>query len=302
MQTPTVVLPNGKALTLSQPYGHEVSIQTSAYSADLILSPINKRVQLLSYNAHDVAALAKELIKIANENEFGKIWVKARKPDREEWERQGYVFEGELKRYFADGQDAAFVAYYSKPQRLQRPELTQEEENLLVAQANITDTNQQYTLPEGYTSRLFQNTDAVELAKLYHSVFPTYPYPVNDPKYLIETAQSHILYRLVFDSEGKLVAAASAETDPENRNSEMTDFATDPHQRGKGLAQFILQQLEKDAEKHYNIRTFYTIARIANIGVMRTFFKCGYKYKGLLTNNCTISGQFESMVLLEKDH
>lgn len=301
MQTPTIALPNGTSLTLDQPYGHETRIDHPQYHAELILSPINKRVQVLNYEAESIPLLAQELIRIVKENQFGKIWIKARKSHREAWEGEGFVFEGELQRYFEDGEDSAFMVFYPYADRLERPDFSQEEENLLLAQANLGNTDQEFSLPEGYTSRLFTEADAPALARLYGEIFPTYPYPTNDPNYLIETFRSHILYRLVFDETGQLVAAASAETDPENRNAEMTDFATLPSQRGKGLAQYLLQELEKDAVKHYNIRTFYTIARIASIGVMRTFFKSNYRYKGTMINNCSISGQFETMVLLEKD-
>jgi putative beta-lysine N-acetyltransferase len=313
--THSVVLPDGAIHPLAEPYGHEIHHAEKFFEVALILSPINLRVQVLSYEVQDpekgIPLLSVFLIGLAECNAFGKIWVKARSAHRLNFERAGFRFEGECLAFFADATNSSFMAYYPLAERLQRPVASLEDRNILTAEkgtlaeaialgtAGIKDRDF-FALPKGYSSRLFAPEDAPILAALYDEIFPTYPYPINTPRYLVETAATHILYRLVFNEQGELVAAASAETDGENKNAEMTDFATLPSQRGYGLGQYLLQELEKDAARIYGIRTFYTIARIASVGVMRIFFKLGYQYKGTLTNNCTISGQFETMVLLQK--
>ncbi|MDX1971115.1 MAG: putative beta-lysine N-acetyltransferase [Candidatus Sumerlaeia bacterium] len=310
-----VILPDGSIHPLAEPYGHEIRYEEEVFQVALILSPVNLRVQVLNYRVEEpetgIPLLAQFLIGLAEKNKFGKIWVKARTAHRANFESAGFRFEGECAAFFADGTNSSFMAYYPLVERLQRPVASLEDRNILIAQkdtlaeaiaqgkAEMKD-REVYPLPKGYSSRLFVPEDAPKLAALYDEIFPTYPYPINTPRYLVETAATHILYRLIFNQNGELVAAASAETDGENRNAEMTDFATLPSQRGYGLGQYLLQELEKDAASVYGIRTFYTIARIASVGVMRIFFKLGYQYKGTLTNNCTISGQFETMVLLQK--
>ncbi len=69
-----------------------------------------------------------------------------------------------------------------------------------------------------------------------------------DEGYLRQTMATHIRYFGAFDSN-RLVAASSAETDPEARNAEMTDFATDPDHRKKGLAVALLQAMELDVKE-----------------------------------------------------
>lgn len=94
--------------------------------------------------------------------------------------------------------------------------------------------------------------------------------------------------------QSKIVALSSAEMDIESSNAEMTDFATLPGYRGKGLAAFLLQQMESEMRKRH-IKTAYTIARALSFGMNITFAKMGYRYSGTLINNTNISGRFESM-------
>ena len=136
--------------------------------------------------------------------------------------------------------------------------------------------------------------DAGELAALYGEVFASYPFPITDPEYLVATMESHVVYRIVRDTDDAVVAAASAETDPEHRNAEMTDFATLPDQRGLGLAQHILAALESDMAER-GICNLYTIARARSAGMNRVFYNRSYGWTGTLVNNCHIAGRFEDM-------
>ncbi|MFP4498398.1 MAG: putative beta-lysine N-acetyltransferase, partial [Vulcanimicrobiota bacterium] len=140
------------------------------------------------------------------------------------------------------------------------------------------------------------DADFEKLAGLYKKVFKTYPFPVFDPSYLKRTAQSHIMYGIIYNHKGELVAAASSEMDLPHKNAEMTDFATLPSQRGKGLASILLQYLEEQTRKS-GISDFYTIARSRSFGMNRVFKNAGYKMTGKLVNNCCISGQLENMTI-----
>jgi putative beta-lysine N-acetyltransferase len=74
----------------------------------------------------------------------------------------------------------------------------------------------------------------------------------------------------------------------------MTDFATRPDCRGRGLANHLLVQAEAAAEK-LGIKTAYTIARAYSAGMNITFARNGYTFSGTLTHNTQISGKLESM-------
>jgi putative beta-lysine N-acetyltransferase len=91
-----------------------------------------------------------------------------------------------------------------------------------------------------------------------------------------------------------LIALSSAEMDLSGSNVEMTDFATLPGERGRGLARFLLQEMERAMRKR-KMRTAYTIARAVSPGMNITFSRMGYRYSGTLVNNTHISGSIESM-------
>lgn len=293
----------GNEVANDNKFGVEWNLEGNGYKSCVVMSPVNARIQVLTYEIADFDAWLSDLKNLADRNDYGKIWVKARKEDKQKLEQCGMSEEGVIEGYFNGEADAHIMAYYTKSTRRDRPFLDDEENSLKAASSNLTyfDPENPIKLPKGYKTRVFQEGDELLLSKLYAEVFPTYPYPIDDPDYLLETSKTNIIYRLIFNSVGKLVAAASAETVPDYQNAEMTDFATLPSERGKGLAQFLLSHLENDAKEIYDTRCYYTVARIAEPGMVRVFLKNRYQIKGILTNNCSISGQFETMVLLVKE-
>jgi putative beta-lysine N-acetyltransferase len=131
------------------------------------------------------------------------------------------------------------------------------------------------------------------MAAVYARVFESYPFPIHDPAYLLETMDNDVRYQGVFQDD-RLIALASAEIDVRGGNAEMTDFATLPDARGQGLAGLLLCGLESMLAEA-GIATAYTIARATSFGMNITFAKNGYEYAGTLVNNTHIAGGLESM-------
>jgi putative beta-lysine N-acetyltransferase len=131
------------------------------------------------------------------------------------------------------------------------------------------------------------------MAHVYRVVFASYPFPIHDPEYLKQTMATTVRY-FCAEEQGKIVALSSAEFDFKGQNVEMTDFATLPDTRGRGIALSLLALMEQDP-KVRTMRTAYTIARSLSPGMNITFAKAGYAYGGTLTNNTDISGSIESM-------
>ena len=100
-------------------------------------------------------------------------------------------------------------------------------------------------------------------------------------------------------SENRLIGISTAEIDIVNKNAEMTDFAVLPEFRGQNLAFRLLVKMEQEM-KYSGIKTAYTIARLKEPGMSKTFLKSGYKYSGTLVNNTNISGNIESMNIFYK--
>jgi putative beta-lysine N-acetyltransferase len=274
-----------------QPGEVEQRLTGDGYEAEMVLSSANRRIQVTAYSGERLSDLAQHLIEEARERGLGKVFLKARASDADALAAGGLEHEATIEGYY-NGEDAAVMAAFVNEERRQRPHLEEEEADLAAIQE--TQERSPRPLPPSYSTRIASEADADGLAGLYQEVFASYPYPIHDPAYLRATMASHIVYRLVFDGDDALVAAASAETAPELANAEMTDFATLPSQRGLGLAQRLLADLENDMAAR-GITNLYTIARARSFGMNRVFRSQGYHLTGTLVNNCHISGEFEDM-------
>ncbi len=267
-------------------------IEGEGFAAKVFLSPLNQRIQVLSYEAHNVRPLVSDFEDIARQAGFGKIFLKAPVKDKARFQEAGMCAEATIDGYF-NGRPAVVMSLFLNEKRRQRPHA--EDQDAIMAKIRERPVNSSVpALPEGYEMFPSGLQDAQEIALLYAEVFASYPFPITDPDYITSTMKSNVLYRIVRDSKGTLVGAASAETSPELHNAEMTDFATLPSQRGLGLAQHILAALEKDMAER-DISNLYTIARARSAGMNRVFYNRDYELTGTLVNNCHIAGQFEDM-------
>ncbi len=272
--------------------GVEQRVKGSDFTVDMVASDFNQRIQVLNYEARDPGAMVEEIAAEAQRRDHTKVFLKAPDFDREVLEDVGMVQEATVNGYFR-GQPAEVMALYLDDDRLERP-YESEQQGILEAITERPADASIPVLPTGYRMSIAGPDDAEELASLYTTVFASYPFRIMDPAYLISTMESHVLYRIVRDAEGAVVAAASAEMCRRFRNAEMTDFATLPSQRGLGLAQHLLAALEDDMLEA-EIPNLYTIARARSAGMNRVFYNRGYEMTGTLVNNCHIAGQFEDM-------
>jgi putative beta-lysine N-acetyltransferase len=204
----------------------------------------------------------------------------------------GYRQEAFVPRFYNGSLDAAFLGKYLDEERGQDSREGKTREILGIAarkqsQGGTTDAADKPAVESAGVE------DAAEMSTVYREVFPTYPFPIHDPGYLLETMRNNVRYFCI-RQEGRIVSLSSAEMDRESRNVEMTDFATLPSHRGAGHAVHLLGRMEKEM-LHLDIPTSYTIARSMSPGMNITFAKLGYVYAGTLVNNTDISGNIESM-------
>jgi len=272
--------------------GIEQRVKAADFSAEMVVSDFNQRIQVLSYEARDPGSMVEKLATEARQRGHGKLFLKAPEFDREALENVGMVKEATIKGYFC-GEPADVMALYLDEDRTKRPYRSEQDGILESITSRPADASIP-ELPSGYRMATAGPGDAGELAGLYATVFASYPFPITDPAYLTATMKTHVVYRIIRDEQGSLVAAASAEICRRYRNAEMTDFATLPSQRGFGLAQHLLAALEDDMLES-SIPNLYTIARARSAGMNRVFYNRGYELTGTLVNNCHIAGQFEDM-------
>lgn len=253
----------------------------------------NDRIYLMDM---DNEVSAKKVIsaieELACENGYGKLFIKTPQTKHLPFLESGYEIEATIPGFYRGQEQAMFMVKYIDENRrkLQNPSLVQE----ILDISHDKDTLPAQGLPIEHTLRELNQDDVIEMAQIYNLVFPTYPFPINDPEYLSKIMKDFVRSFGVLDTDGKLVSIAACEMDRKGQNVEMTDFATLPEHRGQGFAHELLYFMEV-AMREDNMKTAYTIARSRSFGMNITFSKAGYDFAGTLKNNTNISGSIQSM-------
>lgn len=252
--------------------------------------PNSRRVYLMKLDPADLPGLHGELEQRAQAHGYGKIFAKVPADALASFRARGYREEARIPRYYRGRTDAVLLGRYFKPER-QQPR--HPKDLAAVLRKALAVKPGAPVCPATCRLRVLTPDDVASLAQLYARIFPTYPFPITDPAYLLRTMASQVAYYGVFE-ETTLVAAASAECDPDARAVEMTDFATLPDHRGQGLARLLLAHMDREMGRAEYL-TACTIARAVSFGMNITFARAGYRFGGALINNTGISGAIETM-------
>jgi len=261
------------------------------FGALLQHGPFSRRIYLMKIGDADPSRLPDQLDALAREYGYTKIFAKLPRGSEGEFVANGYRVEASVPGFYRGEKAALFLARYLDPARAESPDAA--EIARIVELASAKPAVKSPPLSPEFSLRACTPDDIEAMAAIYREVFPTYPFPIHDPAWLLETMASHIDYFGV-EHGGRLVALASSEMDLDGLNVEMTDFATLPNFRGHGLALHLLAAMEA-AMRRKGMRTAYTIARAISPGMNITFAKAGYRFSGTLVNNTNISGGIESM-------
>lgn len=259
-------------------------------SGRALLDLPNRRIKLYEVHPSDLADLA------CSQAWWGlasKILAYSRAGQDQQWLQLGWRREGLIRGFFADSSEAHLWAAYTELSRAREHGRPEHEESLKVALSRPPLASA--ILPEGYRTSLATSSMAGEISALLQSTFPVYPTPLH-PGHIAEAIESRAnLFRVVLDSRGALAAVASAELDHQRRSAEMTDCATAPAHRGRGLMARLLFRLELDVRQRFGIRDFYSLARACEVSMNCVFRKLGYGFTGRLVNNCRMPTGWESM-------
>ncbi|MBS3734119.1 MAG: putative beta-lysine N-acetyltransferase [Phycisphaerae bacterium] len=258
--------------------------------------PQNDRIYVMKLDPRDLPAILAQLDDLAGERGYSKIFAKVPASAGEAFEAAGYEVEARAAGLFNGREDGLFVSRFVDLVR--RDETDPDRHEAVLAAARAKRGAGAGVLPAGVTLRLCGPDDIADMAALYADVFDSYPFPIDDPAYLAETMASHVAYFGVWRGR-RLAALGSAEMNTEAGNVEMTDFATQPGDRGGGLAAQILSFME-DKMRARGLATAYTIARAVSFGMNVTFARMNYEYGGRLVNNTHIAGRYESMNVWSK--
>lgn len=254
----------------------------------------NDRVYLMKLSADDdPERVLEEITKLADRYGYSKLICKIPKKAAPLFFSAGYVLEGYIPAFYKGVEDAFFVSRFRNPGRAHdRSEVALSRFYKLLC-LQLPEDKYQVERCRGYSVRPLGPPDVARMVEIYADVFESYPFPIHDPDYILETMRDHVRYFGAFKN-GVLAALSSAEIDFEMKNAEMTDFATDRLHTGNNLSCLLLEAMEKDMQRS-GIKTLYTIARLHSIPMNKTFLRFGYEYSGTLKNNTAIAGKIESM-------
>lgn len=253
----------------------------------------NDRIYLMKINPQEVSSLIDYVQALALYNGYSKIFAKVPGTKLVEFINRGFIEEAMVPNLFSGKEAGCFLSLYRSEARRIEHKKDILEDVIAIAHHKALEMTPIPVLDDCFKWRIMQKDDVDQMARLYKKVFQSYPFPIDDPNYLVNTMNSNVIYHGVWHDD-ELVALSSAEIDFEQKNVEMTDFATLPQYRCHGLAGYLLDKMEKDV-KNSGIITAYTIARSYSYGMNITFAKHGYRFAGSLTNNTQISGDLESM-------
>lgn len=249
----------------------------------------NDRIYLMKLADEDRATLFETFDRLIAEFNYSKIFAKIKTKHLDTFLDRGFVKEAEMP-------STVFVSRFIDPKRLDRTK-----PDVLDAVLDRSQSEKELPIPdlaEGFEERLISKRDADVVAKLYAKVFASYPFPIDDPKFILESMNKGVRYYGIQRIEDDALVALSS-SEPSGNLFEMTDFATDPDCRGLGFARRLLKQMEDDLKGQTDV--LFTIARGLSMGMNLTFRRGGYSFGGSLVNNTQIFGDLETMNVWYKE-
>jgi putative beta-lysine N-acetyltransferase len=249
----------------------------------------NDRVYLMKLSeSDDKKQTIEQIIGLAKKNNYGKVFAKIKAKDKKIFEDYNFESEARIPRFFNGDEDSEFYSLFISQERRQ-VDLEQIRENLNLAldKKRFSTTSYDHHVVE------LKKENVTSITEAYSKIFETYPFPIFDNDFITDCLEKNVRIFAII-GERQIIALSSCEIDDENKNVEMTDFATLPNHRGKGLAQALLIRMEAEM-KEMGMKTAYTIARALSPGMNITFSKSGYTFGGTLKKNTNISGGIQSM-------
>jgi len=200
----------------------------------------------------------------------------------------GFEREGQMPGFYEGKQVCSVMGFYPDAERasLAQPEEVQRVLDIVEARGGERK-------PSEVATRRALPEDAPRVAELLDETFAQYPTPSGDPAYVAQAISEGTPFRVV-EEDGKVVACASADLVREAKTAELTDCATNPAYRGRGMMQSILSDLMDDL-RELEYPTAFTLARARVPGVNLAFSRLGFEFRGCMPQSCRIGGGIEDM-------
>jgi len=250
--------------------------------------PYSDRIRCDHPEVEQPRELGEALVHRAHDLGRGRVVALVPVSYREEMEQAGLVEEALMPGFYSGEEDCSVLGYYPDPerQRLVNPR------EVASVEALIDSCPPGRAHPTVETRRAEPN-DAPAIAHLIGQTFEEYPTPSSEPTYIEKQIRDGIPFRFV-EVGGEVVACASADLVTGAKTAELTDCATLPSQRGRGLMQSILTDLVEDL-RAMDYQTAFTMARARIAGMNLAFLRLGFEFRGQMTSSCRIGQGIEDM-------
>ena len=274
--------PRWRAIEILTADGARVSVKDDAYS---------DRIRCDHPPSCSAQALAEALVEAARANRRGRIALFAPEALRGDLCREQFVHEATMPGFYAGTEDCAVMGRAIDPTRaeLSDPEAVAEADAILKRKTGSAPPEHRPTP----ATMVATEADAPAIAELVTRTFERYPTPTGVPGYVAQQIREGIPFRIVREGDD-VVACASADLIRSARTAELTDCATRPDQRGRGLMQGILSDLMDDM-RAMGYPTAFTLARASVPGINLAFWRLGFVWRGQMRNSCRIGGGIEDM-------
>ena len=269
-------------------FEYQGNYYTKVNDIEVFIDYTNKRLKILDYQSISESIIS-NIVNIAIGERLGKVITNCRIRLLKPFRNCGFEVEGIINGFF-NGEDAYCVSYFIDKRR--EVSVHREEEDAILYQS-VIGNKKSAAANINYVIRNAAMSDIPQMIQLFSNVFETYPSPVFSSDYLKKVMNDHILFKVAIE-DGKIISIASADMDIFNLNAEITDCATYPEHRGRGMLSSLIQLLEQDL-RDKGFHTLYSLSRAINPGINRSLSKLGYRFCGRLVNNCHICGGFEDM-------
>lgn len=232
--------------------------------------------------------LAKLLLHAADKENRGRVVVMANAEVSVGLDAEGFVCEATIPSFYGENEDCFVMGAWPDRSRMVLADEERAEHVLEILEGVQAKTSREPTCTERATI-----DDAYNIASLIGEVFDEYPTPSYNPNYIASDIESGTPYRVVRE-RGKVIACASASLVEQAGAAELTDCATHPIMRGRGLMQSLLTGLLEDLD-NLDFSTAFTMARANQAGMNIVFKRLGFSYDGMMVQSCRIGQGIEDM-------
>lgn len=290
---PALAVPPHFSAADPRPRGFTVSVQTTADErARAHVDTFSDRLRCDHPNVADGGALAEALKRTAQAEDRGRIVVMAPSELADDMRDADFYREGTIPGFYSGEGDCAVMGFSVDPAR----EGLGFADDVAEVDAIVEAWRPRARAHAAVHTERAKVDDAPAIAALIDATFEQYPTPSGRPDYIAEAIEDGIPFRVVRDTlhDDGLLACASADLITEARTAELTDCATRPAARGRGIMQAILTDLMDDL-RDIDYPTAFTLARARIPGVNLAFKRLGFGFRGRMRQSCRIGGGLEDM-------